>query len=276
MAKQPAKKEKAPATGKEVAQQSVKEMILVQDQVPDHIKRGGPARGSEGVKAEDLVIPRLEMVQALSPVVKEGDPAYNASARPGMLINTVTKQLYGKEAFIVPVQYTKQWLVWKKRKDPKTGKALEGGFLGAFSTPEEANDKMQAEVKGGLNADHVEVIDTPQHLCLLVDVMGDGQVSEVMLSMPRTKAKISRQWNSMIKLAGGDRFARVYRVTTSLEKGKLGDYYNFAIAQSGFPAQSLYQRAEKLYEAVTQGGRVYRADVSDVNGETEVDQTAEM
>lgn len=269
---QAAKKGPAPSAGKPAPGTAVdlahgKELILVQDQVPDHLKghTGGKGRGSENVKSDDLVIPRLEIVQALSPAVKQGDPAFNESARPGMLINTVTKKLYGKETFIVPVHYSKQWLVWKARKD-KNGKALEGGFFGAYNTPEEAADRQKKE---GGEANNIEVLDTPQHLCLLVDALGDGTVSEVMLSMPRTKAKKSREFNSMIKLAGGDRFSRVYRISTVLEKNPKGDFYNFAIAACGHPAKPLFEKAEALYKAVG-GGRTYRADMTDLDpGERE-------
>ncbi len=243
-------------------------LIQVGGDTPDHVK-ANTARGSENVTTGDLVIPRLEIVQAMSAQLKRGDAKFNELARAGMLYNTVTGRLYGENTFIVPVFYNKAWLVWKKRKDSQ-GKALEGGFLGAFNTPEEAQDKFDAEVKAGLNKDHAEVIDTPQHLCLLVDAGagGSGDVSEVMLSMPRTKAKVSRNFNSMIRLAGGDRFSRVYRVGTVLEKNPKGDYYNFNIVQTGFPVKSLFDRAEKLYNAVTQGGRTFKADHSDLDDET--------
>jgi hypothetical protein len=257
MAKQQQTKDKQ-TTAVQPAQSADNALVMVQDQVPDYIKQNGPARGNEHVTTDDIVIPRLEIVQAMSPQVKDGDPKFDDAARPGMLVNSVTGQLYGKEVMVIPVYYTKQWLVWKARKD-KEGKPLEGGFFGAYPSPEEAKDRQEQE---GGEAGNIEVIDTPQHLCLLVDVRS-GVVEEVMISMPRTKAKVSRNWNSMVKLAGGDRFSRVYRVTTQLEKKPKGDFYNFAVAQSGFPAQPLYKRAETLYEAVAAGDRRVVMDTSD-------------
>lgn len=234
-------------------------LVLVQTQVPDYIKQEG-GRGSENVTTDDVVIPRLEVIQALSPAVKRGDPGFIKGAEAGMLMNSVTKQLYGEECFVIPVFYTKQWLVWKARKD-KAGKPLEGGFFGAYNTPEEA--ERRAKEEGG-EAKNIEIIDTPQHFCLLIDV-NTGKAEEIMLSMPRTKAKISRQWNSMIKLGGGDRFSRVYRVVAQLEKNPKGDFYNFAIASSGFPARKLYDQAEKVYEAIAAGHRRVVMDVSDLD-----------
>lgn len=225
-------------------------LILMHDQVPEHLqgKTQGPGRGSEEVGTEDLVIPRLEVLQALSPQCTRGNPDYDKDAEPGQLANSVSGTNYGKEVFVVPVHYTKQWLVWKDRQKG-------GGFFGAYPTPEEANDR--AEQEGGKNAG-IAVIDTPVHLCLLVN-RESGGVDEVTVPMPRTKAKISRQWNSMIRMAGGDRFARVYRITSQPEKNQKGEFFNYAVAQSGFPSKVLYDKAEKLYQAIAKG-RTYTMD----------------
>lgn len=243
---------KKPSTG--IAATS--SMMLAEHEVPDYIDAKSN-RGSEDVGQEDLIIPRLEVIQALSPAVKEGDSGYIPEARPGMLMNSVSKQLYGKEVMVVPIVFIKQWLVWRKRKD-KEGKPIEGGFFGAFNSPDEANRRMDEE---GGDANHIEVIDTPQHLCLLLN-FSSNKVEEVMVSMPRTKSKISRQWNSMIRMAGGDRFSRAYRVTSALEKKPQGDYYNFAVAQSGFPNKAIFLQAEELYKNIA-SGRAVTMDVTD-------------
>lgn len=231
------------------------------DQLPDHIKQG-QARGNENVGTEDLIIPRLEVVQGLSPAVKEGDPGYVEGARPGHLMNSVTRRLYGKVVFVVPVTYFKQYLVWVDRKLAEAKKIdASQGFRGAFNTMEEAVAKQKAE--GGEDK-AVVVVETPQHIALCVDP-DTQEVEEVMLSMPRSKAKISRQLNTMIKLAGGDRFARAYEVTTVLQKGPKGDFYNFLMTQRGFAPKALYQRAEKLYNDITSGKVRAKMDETGLN-----------
>ncbi len=247
----------------ELAAPAANTMIMVQDEVPEYI--GTEQRGSENIGQDDLVIPRLEIIQALSPQVKQGDAKYIEEAKAGMLVNSVSQQLYGREAFVIPVMFIKQWLVWGKRKwidEQGREQKSEGGFFGAFNTPEEANARMEAEVKdNGVNARAIEVIDTPQHLCLLVDP-NTGRVEEVMISMAKTKSKISRQWNSLIRMNGGDRFSRVYRIGTAMEKNKQGeDYLNFTVTKLGFPAKPLYLRAEELYKQM-QAGRAVTMDVT--------------
>lgn len=241
---------KTPAKSNVPAVQKGGAMILQQDQVPDFIKQG-QARGSEQVGLEDLVIPRLVVLQELSPTLKSKDPHYNPDAEVGMLMNSVTGELYGEEVYVVPVHYTKQWLVWR---DQKAG----GGFLGAFNSQEEA----QARINQEPNKNGLEAIDTPQHMCLLMN-RRTGELDEIMLSMPRTKAKVSRQWNSMIRLTGQDRFARVYKVTTVEESKNNNDYYNFAVTSVGFPSKEVYSAAEKLYQRIASGEKKIVMHVDD-------------
>lgn len=220
--------------------------VIEGEQMPDFLKEkmGQQARGNENVATDDLVIPRLEIIQSVSPEVDQSKPEYLPAARAGMLMNSVTKQLYGSDVIVVPIHYTKQWLVWRDRKKG-------GGFFGAFPDAEAAAARLAAAVTelGGGNQHGIEVIDTPTHLCLLVD-RSRGTIEEIMIPMPRTKAKRSREWNSMVKLAGGDRFSRIYRISTQPESNAKGNFFNYAITQFGFPNKAIYAQAEKVYASV--------------------------
>lgn len=248
-------------------------LILQGDKIPAselaHLQTG-TVRGNENVKTEDLVIPRLEVVQGLSEAVQTGKPGYIEGAKQGDLINSVTNENYGKEVFVVNVHFAKLWLVWK---DYNKG----GGFFGAFPDPEAAAERLAEVVKAreALEED-LESIDTPQHLCLLVKP--DGRVEEIILALAKTKAKVSRAWNTMIRLTGRDRFGKVYRVTTAMEKNKKGqEYWNFVVADAGFPAKPLFQRAENLHKSIAVGGRTINMDTKfQQPGEPVVDGDAEM
>lgn len=267
MAKKPSKQEtkeqpkKQPGTAVTPAGNKVDTgaMILMGDkQDLSHIKQ--TARGNENVGVEDLVIPRLEIVQGLSPALKPGDPGFIEGAKQGDLINSVTNRVYGREVFVVPVHYAKQFLVWKKYSEG-------GGFFGAFATQPEAEDRKKEVVAEGEKADNIEVLDVPTHMCLLVN-HAEGTVDEVMIPMAKTKAKVSRAWNTMVRLAGVDRFARVYRIGVALEKNKKNqEYWNYVVSQAGAPNKMLYERAEKLFESVNKGGRTYKMDTKNMGGD---------
>jgi len=210
--------------------------IVEGTEVPDFIKKD-TARGAENATMQDIAIPRLEIVQALSPAIKKGDPLFIPGAEQGQLLNSVSRENYGETVWVCPVYFIKQWLVWK---DQKKG----GGFGGAYDTKEEAD--TEAESRG----EDWESIDTPQYVCLL------RAGREIMVSMPKTKAKISRQWQALARMAEGDLFSRVYKLTTAMETNANNQsYYNYSVSVAGFPSKPLYEAAEALYARIKGGQR---------------------
>ena len=228
-----------------------KELAAMQDRPTYLATVTTPARGSEGVGADDCIIPRLEIIQALSPVRQKSDPSYIKGAEEGMIFNTVTRELLQGPVAIVPVLFRKEYLVWKNRQKG-------GGFRGTFPTEMDAKAAM-AELEDGADC---EALDTAQHFCLLLS--GDSErVQEVVISMSRTKMKVSRNLNSLVRLAGDDRFSRVYRFDTVLEtNSKNQPYFNWKVTPFGYAPEYAYRAGEALYEAVKKG-RVIEADKSD-------------
>lgn len=214
----------------------------------------GTARGSEEVKASDIVLPRLEMVQALSPI-KE----VNEDAREGYLFNSVTQEVLGESVYFVPVYYRMEYLVWK---DQDQG----GGFFGSFNTLADAEARKAQAVAGGEDPDSIEVVDTPVQYGLMI--REGGEIEQIVISMAKTKSKVSRKWNAMIQIAGGDRFSRVYKISTFRDENKKGQkFFNFVVQPAGFTPERVYREAEKLYEVLkTQDFRVAHETVFEADG----------
>ena len=213
-------------------------------EVPAYIRQGA-GRGNESVSTEDIQIPRLEVTQDLSPIVKDGD------AEAGQLYNSVTGEVYGDTVLFTPIIFMKQYLVWKDRK-------AGGGFLGAFSSPEAAQARVNEAINAGDNARFISIVPTPIHYGLLLEPHGEGKFKmvEVAISMPRSKEKISKRFNSMVQLAEGDRFSRVYQVGAVEASSQAGDYYNFDIKPHGWAPEEVYRAAEKIYEKVVKAGGI--------------------
>ena len=69
--------------------------------------------------------------------------------------------------------------------------------------------------------------------------------------MAKTKAKVSRRWNAMIQIAGGDRFSRVYKISTFRDENKKGQkFFNYVVQPAGFTPEKVYREAERLYEVL--------------------------
>jgi hypothetical protein len=236
---QPKKTEMAATAG---AQQGT----AIATEMPDYLKQNVGNRGRENVGVDDLVIPRLELVQDLSPARKKSDPNYIEGAEEGMLYNNVTRELYGTKVMVIPVGYVKEWLLWKDRKQG-------GGFGGAYPTEAEAIGARDLLEDG----DSYEVVDTGQQFCILVHP--DGRTEEIVVSMAKSKAKVSRKWNSLIRIANGDSFSRVYELSAVEDTNKQNQkYFNFAVRAAGFPPEPLYRKAEAMYKNIASG--VVKAD----------------
>jgi len=225
-----------------------KDDFEVSNVMPDFIKKGN--RGAENVGSEDLIIPRIELVQALSPARKKSDPAYIEGADEGMLYNNVTRELYGESVTVVPVYYTKQYLIWKDRK---TGGGGSNGFRGAFA------DKAAAEATvATLGEEGLEITDTAQHFVLVKTAEG---WSEAVISMAKSKMKVSKRWNSLIRMTNADSFSRAYALKSVTETNARNEsYHNFDVHPLGFVSKEVYERAEQLYETIRAGGAKVSAD----------------
>lgn len=221
---------------------SKQEVAMKNDTMPAFLKdKMQDRRGSEEVGSNDLVIPRIELVQSLSACRKKTDPSYIEGAQEGMLYNNVTRQLYGESVKVVPVFFRKEYLLWRDTK-------LGGGFGGAFPDSNSAEAAMNVQE----NPSEWEVVDTNQHFVLIIHE--DGSCEEAVISMAKTKSKASRMWNSLVRINGGPRFSRVYEILGISDQNKSGqDFYNLSVKNVGFVTEEIYKRAEKIYDLVKSG-----------------------
>ena len=223
--------------------------VALVDERPEYVNPE-TARGNEAVGIQDLVIPRIDVIQALSPQRKKSDPTYIEGAEEGMLFNTVTGMLYGTGMTVVPVIFRKEYIIWKDRKSG-------GGYRGAFKDEDTANGAMRNLEDGAL----CEVIETAQHFCIIIP--DDGPVDDAVISMSRSKMKASRNLNTLVQMAGNDRWSRAYRMDSIEVDGAKGEYWSIQFKQLGYVPKDIFERGEKMYEAVRAGARdVDRTDHS--------------
>lgn len=216
-----------------------KEVTAVTDTLPAYVTKGS-ARGAEHVTQSDLIIPRLELVQSLSPCRNKKDASYIEGAEEGMLYNNVTRELYGPFVKLVPVSYRKEYLLWKDRQKG-------GGFRGTYLSMEEALSAKRALEDG----DDCEIQDTAQHFCLLV---GFDKTEEIVVSMAKTKLKCSRKWNSLIRINEVDSFARSYHLIAVEQTNSMNqNYWSFDVSNDAYVTEDVFKRAEHLWSQINDG-----------------------
>jgi hypothetical protein len=239
--------------------QSTETTLAIAATRPSFVALG--TKGSENVSVEDLTIPRIGIVQDLSPERKKSEPNYIPGAEEGMLFNSVTRKLYTDPLVVIPVYYRREFFLWRPRKQG-------GGFRGVFQT------RASAEAAQASEEEQTEIMETGQQFVLCTS--DNGQTwEEAVVSMSSSNFGVSRQWNSDLKLRNCDRFATLYSLTAVQKAGPKGSYYKFHVQFLGWVKEEWYKAAEKVYEAVKAGVRdIARGEYTDtedgpVNGTKE-------
>lgn len=187
--------------------------------------------GFEGTTQEDFAMPFLNLLQALSPEVgAEGPDKAIEGARPGMLINSVTKELYdGKDGILfVPVSTQHVYVEWKPRDSG-------GGIVGRHEIDSDLVTacKQAAEKFGQYKTDEGnELIET---FYMVGYTLEDPDATEpkdiVVLPFSSTKIKVYKRIMQMLRTYKGrpPLFANRLRITSIAEKNNKGSFHNLDI-----------------------------------------------
>lgn len=196
--------------------------------------------GFESHTKEDYAVPFLYLLQSNSPAIET-----LASAKSGMLINTVTSELYdGKKGVVfVPAETQHVFVEWQPRDQG-------GGFVAVHSITSPIVEKVKKEQEFGKykvekgNPKSNDLIETYYVYGLLVKE--DGTSEKMIIAFTSTKNKIYKQWMTkartiQVPLPDGRKitapiFAHKYRITTLGQKNSKGSFYNFQIAFDGAEA----------------------------------------
>ena len=74
-------------------------------------------KGSQNMTQEDLALPFLKVLGQLSPEVNKRDGKYVEGEEPGMILNTVTNEIFDgtKGIDIIPAFYERKYVDWQDR-----------------------------------------------------------------------------------------------------------------------------------------------------------------
>ena len=227
-------------------------------EIPEWLKKGNA--GSEEVSAKDMILPRVDVLQALSPQIKKSDPAFIPGAEQGQIFNTVTGEIYGSSVTFVPVLFRKEYVLWKTRK-------AGGGFVGAFKTEQEANSALcQTQ-----NPPDFEAVESHQQFVM---ILTDHGIEEAVFSMTKSKLKVSRALNTLVQIAGVDRFAKAYKMEAVEASSDKGDFWSFKVSNAGFVSKELYEKGKELCAMIKNGAADVDRTVDELAAQTP--QTPEL
>ena len=161
---------------------------------------------------DDLILPRVELLQALSPsVVNDGMAA-------GTIVNNITKTDLGTPT-LIPVTVTKNWIRWRSR-------AEGGGMVWRSNDP--TDERVINESSWGADGSKPLATAYLNFLCLI-----DGADLPSIVSFCNTSYKTGRKFFTLTKMSPGHLFDGQYKLTAVKKTNTMGTFYVFEIALIG-------------------------------------------
>ena len=118
--------------------------------------------GQEKMSQEDMMIPRLSILQQMSDQVNKANGAYVAGAEPGMILdNVANKAINGEKGIeVVPISYRRAHIDWKKDR---------GGLVADHGSDEKVLEKCSRGDKGEYFTDEGnEIVITGEYFVFLI------------------------------------------------------------------------------------------------------------
>ena len=204
--------------------------------------------------SEDFALPFLRVLGQLSPETNKRDAKYVEGAEPGMIFNTVTKQLYDGEkgVSVIPCYYKREYVEWSDRGEgtsaPVAIHSVDSGIIKDATRDASYKDRLP-------NGNYLE--NTASYFVTI----DDG--TSALISMKSTQLKVSRSWNSMmnsIKLKGKNgmftpaMYSHVYNLKTVQQSNDKGTWFGWTVEKVG-PVQDkdLYEAAKSFASSVNKG-----------------------
>lgn len=230
---------------------------------------GGDRSGFENVTSADITIPRITILQKLSPQLDKKKPEFVEGAEVGMFCDTSTGDVF-TELKIIPVFYALVYLEWAPRN---TGK----GLVQNHGMDKSVLDRAQQDEKRKWwlpNGNYVA--ETATYFCLNVS----GGNSRCFIPLASSGLKASRDWMAALSRMKGTRadgstfdVPLMYRswVAHSVERSNNeGDWYTWRFDPAETileldPTRELLAEAKLFYEAASSG--LVRANMAGMSDE---------
>ena len=207
--------------------------------------------------ADEMQIPFVRLLQALSPQLNKKKAEYIDGASSGDAFNNVTGQYWDGEQglTVIPCYQTTKYLEFTPRE-------MGGGFRGEINPN---NPVLQQTTRSGskeILPNGTELVKSDQHFCLIVDE--DGGFQPAVIDMKSTQLKVSRRWKTQIAmqkvtLPDGRKvtppvFATMWKLRSVEESNDQGSWSNWAVEKVGLVEdRDLYQEARTFRKSIEAG-----------------------
>ncbi len=211
--------------------------------------------GLENITTEDMQIPFIRIIQALSPQLQKDDPLYIKGAEQGDIFNTVSQETYKQDEGItlVPAFFEKKFLEFQLRSSG-------GGFVRELAADDKDITMTSREGTIEMLPNGNELVRTHQHL--VIAKSADGTIAPSVLDMKKTQLKVSRRWNTLknsARLPSGALmpiYGTAWQLTTVLEANDQGKWFNYKLDRINNVTpeiEKMMLEARNMYQGVSKG-----------------------
>lgn len=189
----------------------------------------GPTGIADNITSQDLRLPRVALLQPLSPIVQRDGEKY----KPGAFVNTLTQDVLATPVRFTPCFIFKNVIKWKPRS--------EGGGMIYKTT------KLDDKVLQDLQWDGPNKPAADQYInavCLI-----EGQETPVVISFCKTSLKTGQDLATLCQLSG---YAWKYSYLLTAEKvtNTKGTFYVFRVSRGSVNEETMQKIALEMFESV--------------------------
>lgn len=236
------------------------EMQTTRDQLPDHI-RGFTKAKIGNIDRTDLVIPRVKLLQALSPEITD------FKCMPGQFWHTIAAQVMGAEVIGVPIVIRKSYILWAPRNDDRgiLARAMDGVHWdqpGAEFTvrPKDSPNPVTYKLKetvaesgldqfgSGIPGDAQSKPAASLTYNMLWYFPEFPELSPSVIINTRSSVKPMQQLLAKIEAKPVAHFVQLYKIGVVQQKGAEGPYFNYTYTGDGYADKETCGITEELYQ----------------------------
>ena len=227
-------------------------------------------QGFENVTQEDTSLPYVRILGQLSAEVNEGDGKYIEGAKPGMIYNNITNEIFdGKEGIKVVVSY------YKRNFPEKSDKGDGNAITVATHEPNSPIIQTGKRVGSKIMLPNGNYLEETAYYYVLMETNAGG-MTPALITMKSSQLTVSKKWIAMMKLMqvdiGEGKVGRppmhgvVYNLSSALQKNDKGSWYGWSVTQDRIMGQddkTLYLSAKDFNQSVAKGNVQTKADVEE-------------
>lgn len=251
---------------KRTTQVSKTDVATIKDNaLPAHLQNA-EKRTIGNVDNTDIIVPRVKLLQAISPEVTEND------AKAGTFWHTIAGESLGTKIRAIPIIIRKSYVLWSPRNDERgilarANDGLNWDNAGMEFTVKPKNSPHQVTYKLGKTV-HEKTGDGPALSEFGSSIPGDpksppaaaltyqmlwyfpdfAEMSPAIIINTRSSVKPAQSLISKIEMRPVDARGQVYEIGIVQEKGAEGPFLNYTYKSDGYATEEEFEFANLIYE----------------------------